>query len=267
MFCCLGAGPCERCAACHTCIKRDPAPPPPNPWDVALPAHVPDSFLLSLPSAPDQKNISACAVNACATALHFCLARAGYSQCMPSRMFLYYNTRRYIQRCTSMTDDKGCTLRDVCKAASLFGACDEQLWPYEKRLLATQPPMHLYAAARRAPFCTHHAVPQTLPAMVACLLHNGPIMMGMSVFSNIGTIPEDGYLSMPGPRDKRLGAHAVLVCGYNLPAKRFIVQNCWGAAWANKGYFEVPFEFALNAGHCWDLWALFMPHEKNLRVP
>ena len=271
MSCCLGASLCQRCVACYTCIKRDPSRPPPVKGWATPPVNVPSSFLLALPSAPDQKNISACAVNACATALQFCLAQAGHGEGSPSRMFLYYNTRRYIQRRASMTEDAGCTLHDVCKAASLFGACDERLWSYEKKLMAVQPPMHLYAAARRAPFCTYHAVPQTLDAMVACLLHNGPIMMGMSVYSSLDTISKDGCLSMPGPRDRQLGAHAVLVCGYNLGAKRFTVQNCWGAAWANKGYFEVPFEFALNAKYCWDLWVLVLPPapglEKNLRVP
>lgn len=258
MACCLGVSLCRKCAACYTCIERDPSPPDPQPWKPTQPEHVPDTFVVSLPAAPDQKDISACAVNACATALHFCLARAGFCEIRPSRMFLYYNARRYIQRSTNLTDDIGCTLHEVAKAASLFGACDEQLWSYDKKLLAVQPPAHVYAAARRMPFCTYHAVPQTLQSMIACLVHNGPIMMGMSVYDNISTIRGDGYLHMPGPRNKRLGAHAVLVCGYNLQTKRFVVQNCWGAAWANKGYFEVPFEFALNNAYCWDLWVLVM---------
>lgn len=251
---------CPKCACrcCHACISRQRGdardrylPVPPRA------AHIPTRFVLEhLPPAPDQANISACAVNACATALNVGVARAGVQGYAASRLFLYYNTRRYIMH-QDVDVDVGCSLRDVCKAACKFGVCDEGMWPYDKKLLAVQPPKEAYEAAARMPRCTYHAVAQTLHGLLSCLLHyHVPIMMGISVFRSMSKVLADGYLPLPGPRDKPIGAHAVLLCGFDLWKSRFIMQNCWGAEWGNNGYFEVSMQFVLDPGRCWDLWAL-----------
>lgn len=260
---CLAAQPRRMGKLCKLCrtqkLHRQPPDPRDHEWQLSRSlSDCPRAFVLNhFPAAMDQAGISACAVNACAVAFNYCLAQQGVAGYRASRMFLYYNTRRHVMKLRNMGVDSGCNLRDVCKALSKFGACEEGIWPYSKALLATEPPGHLYAAARRVPACTYAQVPQTLQQMVSCLLHHHPIMMGMSVYSNIRDVRRsDGVVSMPGPGDSKLGTHAVLVCGYNLETRRFVLQNCWGVRWGNHGRFEVPMEFALDASHCWDLWTL-----------
>ena len=215
----------------------------------------------NLPPVMDQEGILACAVNACANALTYCMARSGVPDYRASRMFVYYNTRRYVMRLADMAADTGSNLRDACKAVSKFGACEESVWPYARRLLHARPPAHLYHAARRVPMCKYRSVPHTLPHMVSCLLHGHPILLGMSMFSNIAEVQADGVLGMPRAQDTLLGGHGVLVCGYNMTTRRFLVQNCWGASWGNKGFFEVPFEYMLDKSKAWDLWVLQMPQD------
>lgn len=259
---------CEECEenckelwrSCKACIVRqreannDPMWSP--SWPQGLSA-IPRTFILpKLPPPQDQMDMSACAVNACAAALNFLYAHLGVKLFHASRMFLYYNTRRYIMKLARLDVDSGCNLRDVCCAASTFGVCDETQWPYQRKRLGTQPPSALYKAAADMPTSTHRKVTQRLHHILACLLNNQPIVMGMSLFSNIKTIHKDGILAMPSEGDVALGAHAVLLCGYDLAEQRFIVQNCWGNNWANRGFFEVPIDFVLNTAYCWDLWTV-----------
>lgn len=245
---------CKACVVRQREACRDPLWYPVWPPELGS---IPGAFRLpNLPPPQDQLDISACAVNACAAALNTLYAHMGMKLFQASRMFLYYNTRRYIMRLHQLDVDSGCNLRDVCCAASTFGVCNESQWPYRRNLLGMQPPSKLYGAAASIPGCTHHAVQQCLPHILACLLNNQPIVMGMSMFTNVRSIQKDGILAMPREQDTLLGAHAVMLCGYDLKEHRLLVQNCWGEAWANRGFFEVPFDFVLNGTYCWDLWTM-----------
>lgn len=252
---CLGLTSCMparcRCRGCRACIRRQRPDNRDKRWLLQLPKGVPARFTLPhLPPAPDQKNISACAVNACATAFNVLMANQGQPGFRASRLFLYYNTRRYVMKLARLSVDSGCSLRDVCKAVCTYGACEEADWPYRRGLLAEEPAVRLYAGAARCGYC---AVPQTLAGIMSSLVHGHPVMMGMCVYSNMRNEP---LLRMPGPADSRVGSHAVLVCGYDLGRGRFTLQNCWGDGWGAHGCVEAPMEFVLDPEHCWDLWAL-----------
>lgn len=211
-----------------------------------------------MPQALDQQDISACAVNACAIAASYSLNRQGHANFCASRLFLYYNVRRYVLCQTRLSNDTGCTLGDVCKAITTYGVCDEAVWPYTKRLLGCEPPAHVYVAARGMPRLTCLRVKQSMHDIVSCLLNHHPVLMGMSVYSNIMGAAKTGVMSMPAASDKHLGDHAVVVCGYDLDSNTFKVLNCWGDTWGDHGFFRVPTEFVLNPQHCWDLWILVL---------
>jgi hypothetical protein len=152
-------------------------------------------------------------------------------------------------------------MRDACKAAAKFGACDESEWPYNDDLLSKEPPRTLYDTASGTS-CEYSAVTQSLKGLLCCLMHEQPILVGMSVYANIHKVGPDGVLRMPGKDDEYLGGHAILVCGYDILTSRFKAQNCWGVTWGNKGYFELPFEYVLNPALCWDFWALHVKTKK-----
>ena len=247
---------CQACKACKACIVRCKSCTPDATWEAVWPeGSIPRAFILpSVPPPNDQEAMAACAVNACATAASYAMEQSGHKNVHVSRLFLYYNTRRYVMHVAKLTRDTGCCLKDVCKAAVTMGVCDEALWPYKKNLLGCEPPVQVYIAAQGMPRLSSFRVRQVLADMVSCLLNNHPIMMGMSVFTNISDAAKNGVMTMPTEQDTHLGDHAVLVCGYDLDTRTFTLLNCWGETWGNHGFFEVPMAFALNRRFCWDLW-------------
>lgn len=249
---------CQVCKKCCGCLLRQPDDDRDRVWGWRDEPGRPTTFQLpDLPPALDQGSIAACAVNACANALGVCMAKRGVPGFRASRLFLYYNTRVHVMKLRNAALDSGCNLRDVCKAACRFGVCDERLWPYERSKLKERPHQHLYnAAARCSPPFQYQSVPQSLPAIMSCVLAGFPVLMGISLFGNVHGVAHTGELDMPQLGDRERGRHAVLLCGYNLERRRFRMQNCWGPGWGDKGFFIVPFEYVLNPSLCWDLWVL-----------
>lgn len=249
---------CNVCNKCCGCLRRQQQDARDHRWVSLPPARVPRRHRLpDIPPSLNQGDIAACAVNACANALTMCMRKRGLHAFRASRMFLYYNTRRHIMKQRDFGCDTGCTLRDVCKAACKFGACNEGEWPYKSRLLRTAPPVELYEKAKRLPRIGYKAVPQSVKGIVSCLAQGYPVLLGISLFSNLEETARTGVLPLPRPcQDQELGRHAVLLCGYDLDSRTFWVQNCWGARWGDRGFFQIPFEYVLDAGKCWDLWVL-----------
>lgn len=255
----LGGSVCDTCRCFRLCLPRQPPDPRDRVWTPPADPLPRRLVLPDLPGPLDQRRLATCAANACASAVNYALGRRGHAGFLASRMFLYYNTRRHIMGVRDLAADCGSNLRDTCKALAKFGVCHEDAWPYTPRLLGREPPPHVYHAARCTPRCTYESVPQTLRHMLPCLARHHPILMGMVIFSNVRRVHAHGKLPMPQPGDAVLGTHAVLVCGFDLDTRHFAALNCWGGAWGDRGLFYIPFEYALQPTHCWDLWVLDFP--------
>lgn len=51
--------------------------------------------------------------------------------------------------------------------------------------------------------------------------------------------------------EKRLGAHAMCVVGYNDIEKYFIIRNSWGDDWCDNGYCNMPYD---DFDCAWEFW-------------
>jgi C1A family cysteine protease len=63
-------------------------------------------------------------------------------------------------------------------------------------------------------------------------------------------------LSLPGPKEKLLGGHAVLAVGYDNAKQVFIVRNSWGTSWGQKGYFTMPYAYLTDSSLADDIWTI-----------
>jgi hypothetical protein len=57
---------------------------------------------------------------------------------------------------------------------------------------------------------------------------------------------------MPGPADKIVSSHCVVLVGYDDDKRTFKVQNSWGTKWGDEGYGYVPYDFVDRyVVECW----------------
>lgn len=99
-----------------------------------------------------------------------------------SRLFLYYNSRLLggKRAANGLMPDTGSSLRACCKAVSHFGVAPEQLWPYQERMVAVQPPQGDCSAI--SSWCTPHC-----SACVAALLCTRALLQPISCENKFAT--------------------------------------------------------------------------------
>jgi C1A family cysteine protease len=218
--------------------------------------NIPDSVDLrevsSMPPVYDQGKIGSCTANALCSA--FAFEHPGF---LGSRLFLYYNERVLDNNISS---DSGATLADGIKTLTTHGLCPESDWPYDETKFATKPPDSAYVEALNHKTVKVYNVPYNLSDMQATLASGIPFVVGIKIFSSFESpsVAKTGIVSMPKrkKKDKFLGGHAVLVCGYNNATQMWTLKNSWGPSWGDKGYFYLPYKYLLKPKLSADFWAI-----------
>lgn len=184
----------------------------------------------------------------------FCAMVAGREALKnPAFLMPYYNMRA-IEKSGS-TNDAGGTLRNALKALKLWGVCDEKFWPYDKAHFALKPDEHAQKDGAKHKVEEYLRVNQSLNEMVYCLMQGYPFVFGFSVPQSF----EDetgftGILKMPKASETMLGGHAIACVGVDYPKRVFKIRNSWSPLWGDRGYFSMPFDFALDDDLCDDFW-------------
>lgn len=208
-----------------------------------------------LPPIVDQGALSSC--TACAVGAVHQLNQKSATPFAPSRLFLWWNTRNMEGVATI---DTGVTMRGTFKAAAKFGMCPERMWPYDPASFTTRPTPPCYSAALESQVLTYARVKQTQADIERSLANKIPVVFGMLVFKSFESngVARTGKVPMPDiATENILGAHAVVLVGYNSDTRQFIVRNSWGPAWGDKGYCYIPYSFILDPEYCFDFWAIY----------
>jgi C1A family cysteine protease len=83
----------------------------------------------------DQGQIGSCTANAAVGALEYHHKRRDGRSPDLSRMFVYFNTRRMRGQ---VVFDTGAQIREAMASLMAFGACREEIWPYDPMLRCTR---------------------------------------------------------------------------------------------------------------------------------
>lgn len=234
--------------------QRDlPYVPPP-----ALAAALPQSTDLraGFPAPYNQGLLGSCTANAIAGALQHLEAKEGSAApVMPSRLFIYYNERALEG---TVHSDSGAQLRDGIKTVVKDGFCPEPLWPYLVDRFEERPARRCYQLAVAERVSRYLRLDQSPASLLSCLASGYPFVFGFSVYESFQSRPveETGVVPMPRAGEVLVGGHAVVACGYDLQAKRFLVRNSWGPEWGQGGYFTMPFAYLTDPGLAADFWTL-----------
>lgn len=78
----------------------------------------------------------------------------------------------------------------------------------------------------------------TVGKIKAALAHYGPLPTSMMAYEDLLHYKGGVYSRVAG---KRMGAHAVLLVGYNDAEEYFIVKNSWGTGWGEDGFFRIAY--------------------------
>jgi hypothetical protein len=197
-------------------------------------------------SVDDQGPLGSCVAQAGATALEIAYKRAGVPTNFSS-MFLYY----YVQKDSgSLGTDGGGYPGSLAQILNEYGCCTEADWPYDKTKLGVEPPPAVRAKARAlvpagsVKMYGIGAVAYSVTAIKRELNRGRPVVLGMFAGGlmsiKAGTPWRTHVCSAAGHAP---AGHAVCVIGYDDEAQRFLVENSWGPAWGDGGFFGIPYSY------------------------
>lgn len=208
------------------------------------------------PQVYDQGNLGSCVANVVAAAIEYEQRKRKATKSLrfvPSRLFLYYGAREYI----NMTEvDSGCYIRDALKVAYNVGAPRESGWTYNdyQNKFTKKPPTRQYLSAKYHKITEYRRVNNSVLEIKDALANGYAVTAGVAVFSSFFY---DRYGNIPYPGNEYMeGGHAILLVGYDDATQRFKFRNSWGEEWGQNGYGTIPYEYVANPDLCDDLWVL-----------
>ena len=236
--------------------KRDLPDPRDFKFKITAPISLPDSVDLrpQCPPVYNQYNIGSCTANSMGGLFEFRQMKQGLSSFMPSRLYIYFNTRDYEGTANS---DAGATLRDTMKMMVKYGACPESMWSYNK-CFKKKPTPDCYVEGEKHQVIEYLRVTHTLYEIKQCLAQGNPVAFGIMLFESFMTdeVARTGQAIMPLSTESSIGGHAVLAVGYDEKKKMLIIRNSWGTEWGDKGYFYLPYEYIETPNLAADFWTI-----------
>lgn len=220
---------------------------------IALPSKI-DLRGNNMPAVLSQGQLGSCTANAIASAHEFAQYKSNTKEPFtPSRLFIYFNER--VMEGT-VHEDAGAMIRDGIKSIAQKGVCPETEWPYDIASFTKKPPVPCYKHAKEHQALKYSRLNVNLSDIKACLASGFPFVFGFAVYQSFETaeVTRTGIMPMPSKKERQLGGHAVLACGYDDSTQRVIVKNSWGVRWGDKGFFYMPYKFIINQNLCDDFW-------------
>lgn len=188
-----------------------------------------------------QRELGSCTAQAIVGAYEILLKQERPNQFVDlSPLFVYYNSR-YEEG--TINEDAGAYLRDALKAVDHFGICEERVWPYDINKFTAKPPPEAYQNAKKYRIGRYKRL-NNLDNILDSLSSRHPVVTGIMVYSGFESITgENPILPMPSDTEQELGAHAILLVGYDLSKQQVLAQNSFGSMWGQNGYFWIPFDY------------------------
>jgi len=179
-----------------------------------------------------------------------------------SVLFVYYNARLFEN---NLRTNSGANIRSAMKAGKEYGLCRNDLWPYDIAKFDQEPPPAAYADALDRTISEYWRVPDNTTT-VDTINQNRPVVIGMAIYSSFLSVNTDNpVVPEPSDTDYFEGGHAMVIVGYDLAQRQFLVKNSFGTGWGMNGYCWIPFEYARQ--YVFERWAFTIKAQPTIEPP
>jgi len=232
-----------------------------DPLDGIVPAHKSD-LRWQLPDVFNQGEIGSCTAQSVAANIYSAAVRQHLENIpLPSRLFLYYEARRYFRE---QLEDCGSNLCTVFDVAARLGWPAEILWPYNTAWWASHPSQDAIRdafdrSANGDPHTHYHQLDGTgnrLHEQIRqCLTAGMTVSFGTYVSREFCSV--DPRVVVDPTIGDNEGGHAMLICGHDDAQECYFVRNSWGKDWGDPavgpGNFRMSYRTVLHPGFgdCW----------------
>jgi hypothetical protein len=160
-----------------------------------------------------------------------------------SRMFAWWNGRNAMDP-PQTRYDTGCYNRLVVDSLVRFGVPTESTWPYTAANVTRRPSLTAYREANRYKAVEFYGIPEYGPARVELLLRalsaRRPVIFGCAIDNAFFHYAPGQVWTKTGAT---IGGHAMVLVGYSLQKKAFLVRNSWSVYWGDSGHCWIAEEF------------------------
>ncbi|MEN7535689.1 C1 family peptidase [Aurantiacibacter flavus] len=203
----------------------------------------------------DQRGTQSCVANAVVGALELLQRKEGHSDQDLSRLFVYFNSRK-LHDLEEL--DAGTYVHTAMAAILAHGICEERMWPFSELTVNEAPTQACYDNAQNYRAVQFAEVPQGTP-LTHVLASGIPAVMAVQLPREAYDIAhQTGTMDLPpgGGSPHTHGNHSMLVVGYDLDQKAYIVRNSWGERWARGGYCLMPMALFHQRSFARQTWAI-----------
>ena len=205
----------------------------------------------------NQLSTQSCVANAVVGALELLQKKSAHSVHDLSRLFLYYNTR-LLQG--TQDQDSGSYVHLAMASLIASGICEERMWPFSLATVNDPPTQACYENAqhyRGVEFAQMQPGTPILPVLAQEI----PVVIAVE-------LPRAAYIEAHKTGTMRIsegaqvtggfahGRHAMVLVGYDIEKKAYLVRNSWGEQFADKGYFYMPFSILDSSAMAGQQWAI-----------
>lgn len=204
----------------------------------------------------NQLNLGSCVANATADAFELLLQRPDQI----SRLWLYWLARAY-HDATGVDD--GTSIRYAFDALRRYGACPEEIWPYDTSKVFYQPPVYAYTVASANKLTGFYRIgtvgEERADDIETAVRANHPVVFGTEVseqFTQCFDVQQvDSGKGWSYPTGKIAGRHAMVVVGVRKSngRRQFKIRNSWGERFCLGGYVWFEEDYLTDSGTS-DIW-------------
>lgn len=145
---------------------------------------------------------------------------------------------------------EGTQIRFAMKVLKAYGVCEEKYWPYAPHQ-SNGPKPGASADAKKFKELSYARI-LGLDELKLSIVSKGPCVIGIECFRGIMKTRTD-RVPMPAPGERTLGGHAICAVGYDDAAKLLKFKNSWSAAWGDRGYGYLPYNYVNK--YMMDAWS------------